>query len=256
MPLVRDQAICLRVLPYSETSQILSLLTREHGRIRVIAKGARRQTKAGKSKFDGGLDLLDSGDAVLSLSLERDLSILAEWSLRDGHRGLRTDLRTMYLGLFAAEFVERLLEEHDAHPRLFDQFERLLARLLEPDAREAVALAFCLNLLRQAGVLPDFGRCEGASSPETANRLGFSPRSSRLVCDDVLDATPDAIPLPAPALGAITSLLRLPRAGGALPALTRRQVDPAYRLLIAHIQVQTGARLRVARFIVDGAAAP
>src|SRR5688500_6513039 len=95
MPLVRDQAVCLRVMPYSETSQILSLFTREHGRVRLIAKGATRRTKAGKSKFDGGLDLLDSGDAVFSFAPERDLSILAEWRLRDGHLGLRRDLRAL-----------------------------------------------------------------------------------------------------------------------------------------------------------------
>ena len=252
MPLVRDQAVCLRVFPYSETSQILSLLTREHGRVRLIAKGARRTTRAGKSKFDGGLDLLDSGDAVFSLVPERDLSILTEWRVRDGHRGLRSDLRAMYLGLLAAELVDLLLEEHDAHPRLFDQLERLLVRLSEPDAREAVSLAFVLNLLRQAGVLPDFGRCHGGASPQAAQRLGFSPRLSRLVCDEALDEAPDAIPVPPQALEAVTALLRLPRGGGPLPALTSRQAEPAYRLLVAHIQAQTGSRLRVARFVTDG----
>ena len=253
MPLVRDQAVCLRVLPYSETSQIVSLLTREHGRVRLIAKGARRHTKAGKSKFDGGLDLLDSGDAVFSFHPEKELSILTEWRLRDGHLGLRDSLRAMYLGQFAAELIERLLEEHDAHPRLFDQLERLLVRLADPPVREAVALAFVLNLLRQAGVLPDFGRCDGGASPQGARRLGFSPRLARLVCDEQVDHTPDSIPVPPAALEAITSLLRLARGGGSLPELSPEQVQPAYRVLGAHIEAQTGSRLRVARFVIGGA---
>lgn len=251
MPLVHDQAVCLRVTPYSETSQILSLFSREHGRVRLIAKGATRRTRAGKSKFDGGLDLLDSGDAVFSFAPDRELSVLMEWRLRDGHLALRRHLRAMYLGLYATELVERLVEQHDAHPKLFDQLERLLARLADVEAREAVAVAFQLNLLRQVGLLPDFGRCAGGTSAHSAQRLGFSPRLARLVCDEEIVTTPDALPVSPEALEAIMSLLRLPRAGGELPALSRAQAEAANRLLVAHVQEQTGARLRLARYILE-----
>src|SRR5437763_636670 len=64
MSLARDRCICLRKTEYSETSQILTLFARNHGLIRTIAKGAHRTTKAGASKFGGGIDLLDLADAV------------------------------------------------------------------------------------------------------------------------------------------------------------------------------------------------
>ena len=66
MPLVRDRCICLRKVEYSETSQIVALFAREHGIIRLIAKGAHRRTKAGASKFDGGVDLLPIADLLKS----------------------------------------------------------------------------------------------------------------------------------------------------------------------------------------------
>src|SRR5690349_24614117 len=118
MPLEHDRCICLRKVEYSETSQILTLFARRHGRVRLIAKGAHRRTKAGASKFDGGLDLLDLGDAVFSLRLEKDLATLTEWSLRDGHLELRGDLRSLYLAQYAAEMSGLLIEEHDPHPQL------------------------------------------------------------------------------------------------------------------------------------------
>lgn len=251
MTLVHDQAVCLRVTPYSETSQILSLFSREHGRVRLIAKGATRRTKAGKGKFDGGLDLLDSGDAVFSFAPDRELCVLTEWRLRDGHLALRRDLRAMYLGLYAAELIERLVEQHDAHPKLFDQLERLLLRLGDVESREAVAVAFQLNLLRQVGLLPDFGRCADGSPADSSQRLGFSPRLARLVCDEEIVTTPDSLPVSPEALEAIMTLLRLPRAGGELPALSRAQAEAANRLLVAHVQEQTGARLRLARYILE-----
>lgn len=250
MPLVRDSAVCLRVSPYSESSQIVTLFCREYGRIRLIAKGALRRTKAGKSKFDGGLDLLDSGLAIFSHAPEKDLSLLTEWQLRDGHLALRKNLRATYLGLYAGELIDRLIEEHDAHPKLFDQFERLLLRLPGDDVRESVSLAFQLNLLRQTGVLPDFSRCIGGATPSRARQLAFVPSESRLACDDEVDAHRDAIELPREALDAIVSLLRLARTGGDLPRLTRDQTDPANAVLAAHVREQTGQRLRLARYVL------
>ena len=66
MPLVSDRCICLRKTEYSETSQILTLLSRRLGIVRVMAKGAASQNKGGASRFDGGIDLLDVGHAVFS----------------------------------------------------------------------------------------------------------------------------------------------------------------------------------------------
>ena len=79
MPLVRDRSICLRVTEFSETSQVVTLLSREHGLVRAIAKGAHRKTKAGASKFDGGMDFLEVGEAVFTHDVAKDLAILTEW---------------------------------------------------------------------------------------------------------------------------------------------------------------------------------
>src|SRR3954468_5679911 len=148
MALTRDRCLCLRKVEYSETSQIVTLFGRGHGLMRLIAKGAHRRTKAGASKFDGGLDLLDLGDAVFSLRLEKDLATLTEWSLRDGHLELRGDLRALYLGQYAAEVVGHLIEEHDPHAQLFDRFAQTLTALAEP-TREELFLAFQLDLFRE-----------------------------------------------------------------------------------------------------------
>src|SRR5258707_9966862 len=102
MALVNDRCICLRKTEYSETSQILTLFSRTYGTLRVIAKGAHRRTKAGASKFDGGADFLDVGDAVFNHDPGRDLALLTEWSLKEGHQALRKSLRAIYLGLYAA----------------------------------------------------------------------------------------------------------------------------------------------------------
>src|SRR5712671_785515 len=119
MALVHDRCICLRKVEFSETSQILTLFARASGLQKVIAKGAHRRTKAGASKFDGGIDLLDVGEAVFTHASDRDLGTLCEWKLCEGHLQLHKHLRSIYLGLYAAELVGTLVEEHDPHPDLF-----------------------------------------------------------------------------------------------------------------------------------------
>jgi len=158
MALIKDRCICLRKVPYSETSQILLLLSREHGLQRVIAKGSHRRTKAGASKFDGGVDLLDLGEAVFTPRGERDLGLLTEWSLADGHLELRSNLRGLYLAQYAAELVGLLFEEGDPHPEVFDHLAATVTGLAEAGAEE-IFLAFELDLLRQSGYLPELNVC-------------------------------------------------------------------------------------------------
>ncbi|MEL7239849.1 MAG: DNA repair protein RecO, partial [Planctomycetota bacterium] len=259
MPLARDQAVCLRTLGYSETSQIVTLLTREHGRVRLMAKGARRTTKAGKGKFDGGLDLLDVGHALFNHLPEKELSLLTEWKLEAGHLALRKDLRAIYLGLYCAEVVDRLIEEHDPHPRLYDQLVRLLERLAGESVREAVALAFVLNVLRQTGVLPDFRRTTDRRSlidvAAAGEPLAFDGERAEFIAgeaaDDLVRMSRSAVAVQPGAIRAIVDLLSLARTGGGLPEVSRDAADAAHRLLTAHIQYQTGSKLRMARYVLD-----
>jgi DNA repair protein RecO (recombination protein O) len=251
MPLVRDRCICLRKVEYSETSQILTLFGREHGTVRVIAKGAHRRTKAGASKFDGGVDLLDIGEAVFTHASDRELGTLTEWSLREGHQALHKHLRSMYLGLYAAELISMLIEEHDPHAELFDRFEHVLTDL--PTARtEEAFLSFELDLLRVAGYLPEMSACVSCGV-ETADRAFFSPSQGGVVCRNCEMTTPDRMEIDPRLVRLIQGILRLPRANGSpqrLPHLTRHQTDPINKLLAEHVEHTLSRRLRMPGYVL------
>src|SRR5665213_917082 len=181
MPLVHDRCICLRKTEYSETSQILTLFSREYGIVRVIAKGAHRRTKAGASKFDGGIDFLDVGQAVFGHDPARDLPPLTEWHLTEGHLALRKTLRGIYLGLYAAELVDRLIEEHDPHCELFDRLTTALPDLATA-RREENFLAFEIDLLREGGYLPELFVCASCGlAIDGRETVYFSPGQGGIV---------------------------------------------------------------------------
>ncbi len=176
MAVVHDRCVCLRKTEFSETSQIVTLFSRTYGILPLIAKGAHRQTKAGASKFSGGIDYLDAGEAGFSHDPARDLPPLTDWHLTEGHQSLRHHLRSIYLGLYSAELVNRLIEEHDPHPELFDRLEATLSDLATP-RREEIFLAFELDLLRESGYLPEVFACVNCENPGRWpwRRLGFRP---------------------------------------------------------------------------------
>src|SRR5688500_8931939 len=254
MPLVHDRCICLRKVAYSETSQILMLVARQHGLARVIAKGAHRTTKAGASKFGGGIDLLDVADAVFTHDPERELGTLTEWGLREGHLELRRSLRGIYLGQYAAELVGLLIEEHDPHPELFDRLEHTLPELASPRAEEAF-LAFELDLLRETGYLAELSACVscGATIGDRDATAYFSPAQSGVVCRACEGDAHARMQIDVRLLRIVHSIMKLPRTHGTaqrLPRLTRHQTDPINRMFADHVQHTLGRRLRLPRYVL------
>ena len=251
MSLARDRAIVLRLNDFSETSQIVTLFTRTLGKVKMIAKGARRQTKIGAGSFDGGLDLLDLGEALFRHAPEKDLSLMTAWHLGDGHLPLRSDLRAMRLGLYAAELLDALVEEHDPHPALFDRLERLLADL--PTAAEASFLAFELDLLRETGDAPELDRCARCGDrPGPDERVFFSPAAGGLVCQLCEGKVAQSGEADPRLLRLMRGLLRLPDGavgpdgpGRTLPPLGRQHTDPLNRMLADHVEHVLGRRLRM-----------
>lgn len=258
MALARDKCICLRRFEYSETSQILTFFSREHGLLRAMAKGAHRRTKVGASNFDGGADLLDKGEALFTYDPGRDLQNLTAWKQCDGHLELRTNLRSVYLALYAAELVTVLFEEHDPHPPLFDRLEQTIKSLAGP-RREEVFLAFELELFREAGFLPELEACTACGQAIGMQPAYFSPAASGVVCRNCASVTPDRMALDPRLLRLMQTLLRLPRDGGVtqrLPQLTRHQTDPLNRILADYIQHTLGKKLRLPGYVLQAEARP
>ncbi len=137
MPRFKDQAVCIRHIDWSETSQVVTLFTREHGKIRGLAKGSRRTSPGATARYSGGIGLLTRGDVVATTKPSTDLATSTEWDLQDPHRHLHTDLRAHRLGMFAAEFIAALTADHDPHPRVFDACVHFLELLGEGIARQS-----------------------------------------------------------------------------------------------------------------------
>lgn len=177
MPRLKDQAVCIRLIDWSETSQIVALLTRDNGKLRGLAKGSKRTSPGSIARYSGGIELLTAGEVVGIVRPSSDLANLTEWDLQQPYHHLRTDLRAQRLGLYAADIVNAMLADHDPHPNVHDALRDLLAALASKEHREAALLRFQWQLLTDCGYQPQLDATNGRKAHV------FDPRAGGLTND-------------------------------------------------------------------------
>ena len=115
-------AYVLHALPYKETSLVLELFTRDHGRIPVVAKGAKRPHSAHRAV------LLSLQPLLVKFSGKGEVKNLthAEWA--GGH--LPPDGQALMAGYYLNELLMRFFQREDPHPKLFDHYLKTLTLLV------------------------------------------------------------------------------------------------------------------------------
>jgi len=179
MALIHDDALVLARLDYSETSQILALFTRGHGKLRAIAKGIKRGTK---KRFAVGIDLLEAGAAVLSVRRERSesLATLTEWKQSRVYSGLRENLARLHAAQYAAEITLHLTEEWDPHESLFDALGDALLGVSAAVEPLPILVDFQRRLLEAIGLWPRFDVCMLCA--RTGDLTHFSSFEGGMIC--------------------------------------------------------------------------
>jgi DNA repair protein RecO (recombination protein O) len=175
----KADAIVLRAVDFSETSLVVTLFTREHGKIGALAKGAKRL----KSPFESALDLLALCRIVFLHKTSDALDLLTEAKLLRRFRPPGKNLLNLYAGYYVAELLNDLTEANDPHPQLFDLADETLAALALGNSVARHITRFELGLLRLLGMMPSFDACAecGAEMPATG-RIAFGMIDGGVLC--------------------------------------------------------------------------
>jgi len=144
----------LHSYPYKETSLIVDVFTRDHGRVALVAKGAKRP----HSRLRGVLQTFQP--LALGWSGKSEIRTLtsAEWV--GGMRPLEG--AALLCGFYLNELLVKLLARDDPHALLFDHYVATLNQLAHLEPAPIVLRKFELALLKQTGVAGDFTACDGA----------------------------------------------------------------------------------------------
>ncbi|MCK5564462.1 MAG: DNA repair protein RecO [Planctomycetes bacterium] len=242
--LKKDKAVCLRKADYSETSQVVTLFTRSHGKISAMAKGAKRA----KSSFDGPIEIFSYGDIVFAESSSQKLSTLTEFHQKPIFLGLRNRLYNLNCALFSVELVEKFTHEYDPHPELFDSTVNFLADVqhFKTDL-EALSLLviFQLTLLNDFGTKPVLNACTNCKTEFNENwrAVFFSSMGNGLVCQDCEAAYADKIRLSKNTAACLSDLRRISQAD-------ERTANEIEKILVYHFTELLGKPPRMAKHFV------
>lgn len=174
------EALILDVFDLHEKDRIVTLLTRERGKKKGVARGARRKY----SRFAGQLQPLARVHVRWFEKEGSDLVRIGEVELlRPAHK-LQEDLEGILLGGYMAEHLVEFVQEDEPADLPFRLLDSTVDALLAGVDRDVAARYFEAWVLRLAGIFPPPRECPVCERPFTDRGAVLPPRDEALVCPE------------------------------------------------------------------------
>jgi len=232
-----DEALVLGTLDYGDADRLVTLLTRGRGKLTAFAAGARKSRR----RFAGALE---PGTLLRARLVERHGSTvrLDAVEVVQAFPRIRDELPRIARALYALELCRELLRDDEPAPELLSLAVEWLGRLDAGEAGPTSVLAFELQALALAGLMPRFDACALCGRPPGETPRFDVDHGGAVCAGCALRATgPRVDPAVLEGLAAIQAGARQP-----LPAALRAE---ARGLLARFIEAQLGRRLKSVDFL-------
>ncbi len=212
----RAEALVLKSVPLGEADLLVTLFSREAGKVRAVAKGARRST----ARLVGHVEPLTV--TRLALSRGRSLDVISQAETLENFTSLKTNLTAVTRGLQVAELVDGFGPEASPNEPLYQLALATLAAIGQSPDDELPLLHFQLHLLAVSGLMPELFNCVECRREIEPDRHRYSADGGGVFCPE---CTPDQAGLRPLSLRALKVLRLLARNHlGHLPTL---HLDPS-----------------------------
>ncbi|MDK2896687.1 MAG: repair protein RecO [Candidatus Atribacteria bacterium] len=174
----KDEGVLLGSFPFGETDRIVTLFTRQRGKIRVIAKGAR---KVG-NRFGISLDFFSYSSFFLYSG--KGLPMLIQASLQESYRSLVNSPRRWGAGHYLLYLVDRCFEMGEPCPRIAEEIKSGWRICLEREDKdiEAMLIKFLLDLIFYMGFTPSFSNCIACQKAVPSDSAFWDNRRGGVLC--------------------------------------------------------------------------
>jgi DNA repair protein RecO (recombination protein O) len=171
--LYRDAGIVLRTHRLGEADRIVTLLARDHGKVRAVAKGIRKT----KSRFGGRLEPPAHVDVLLYAG--RELDVVTQVETVNAFGGVRDDFDRLTRAIAMLEAVDQVTLEREPNPALYRMLVGALDALTSRDA-PLVVPAFFFKLLALEGYRPQVESCTACG--DSTDLVAWAIESGGLRC--------------------------------------------------------------------------
>ena len=154
--IIKTEAVVLSKLNYGDSSSIVSLFTKDYGKLSAILKGGRSP----KSKLSLIVDPLNYLEVIFYNNPTRDLQILSNADIKAHFPKIKDDLDKLKYAHAVIELIKNLSVEHEANKKLFSGFIRILELIAEGKEIPAVSFGrFFLFFLKELGYEFQLKKC-------------------------------------------------------------------------------------------------
>ncbi len=174
----RVEAIVLKHADFGEADRLLTLYSREHGKLRALAKGAR---KPGSRK---GGHLEPFSRAKLQLATGRDLQIVEQAEAVETNAALSQDLVALGYASYVVELLDKFSGDNDENRALYGLLRDTLTRLTRGDEMQLAVRFYEVQLLQQLGFRPELQNCLNCKKQIQAEDQYFSFEQGGVLCPE------------------------------------------------------------------------
>ena len=168
------EGVIVSELDWQETSKIINVVTKEYGRIGMIAKGARQL----KSKLRTGTMMMTHG--IFDIYYKPDkLSILKEVEVKNDYPHIKNDLNKLASASFVIDIFNQVIK-NDFEKAWYNDFIATLNKIDEGYDANIITNIFMLKVMQMLGIMPELNSC--ISCNDKANIVTFSIIKGGFVC--------------------------------------------------------------------------
>jgi DNA repair protein RecO (recombination protein O) len=228
---IKVDAVVLRHSDWGEADRLLILYTREAGKLRAVAKGARKI----RSRKAGHLEPFTR--SALMLAKGRDLWIVTQAATIDAYQDLREDLEKTGYAAYVVELIDRFTYEAGEHRAVFQLLTETLERIARPDQAFLAVRYYELRLLDLLGYRPQLVKCVKCEKTIIAEDQFFSPLLGGAVCPACGSGLPGLLPVSMTALKYLRHFQRSSYTGAEKAVLTppvRRELEAVMQAFLTY----------------------
>jgi DNA repair protein RecO (recombination protein O) len=173
----RTPAVILKRIDLGEADRIVTLFSREVGKVRAVARGVRR----GTSRSAGHLEPFTLSDVMFAVG-RGELDVISQVDTLESFRAVREDLSRATHAYYLAELVDLLTEDRQENRGVFEALVTALQNLGAMDDMPLVLVLFHLTLCDALGYRPELRECVSCRNPIQPERNHFSPMAGGALC--------------------------------------------------------------------------
>lgn len=237
----RWEGIVLKTRPYGETNKIVTILTREAGKVTGMARGAKKPASrlaAVTQPFTHGSFLMQKG---------RGMGTIQQGELLSSMRQLTQDIEVTAYVSYIVELVDKLVEEDQPVPHVFGLVEQAFHAISEGYDPEAITLFVEWKMLPVAGVHPILHQC--ANCGATEGEFAFSFKFNGFLCHRCFEQDPYLIRLNPQLVRLIRMMYTVPIERVGNISLKRETKNFLKKIVRTIFEEQTGIRLKSRTFL-------